>query len=88
MKRVFYLILAALLLSAPAVQACTACFGQSDSRMAQGMNMGIFVLLAVIISVLGGVACFFVYLARRGAQAGTSAPQPPAADFHATSTQH
>ena len=36
--------------------------------MAQGMNMGIFTLLGVILSVLAGVAGFFVYLARRGAQ--------------------
>jgi hypothetical protein len=52
----------------PAVQACTACFGKSDSNMAQGMNMGIFALLLVITSVLCGVAGFFVYLARRSSQ--------------------
>ena len=47
------------------VLACAACFGQSDSRMAQGMNMGIFALLLVITCVLGGVASFFVYLGKR-----------------------
>jgi hypothetical protein len=55
------------LTSAPLL-ACAACFGQSDSRLAQGMNMGILVLLLVITSVLCGVAGFFVYVARRGAQ--------------------
>ena len=32
--------------SAPAF-ACAACFGQSDSSLAQGMNMGILALLMV-----------------------------------------
>src|SRR5260221_3190431 len=45
--------------------ACAACYGQSDSRMAQSMNWGIFSLLGVIVLVLSGVAGFFVYLARR-----------------------
>jgi len=45
--------------------ACSACFGQSDSAMAKGMNMGIFSLLAVVIFVLGTFAAFFIYLARK-----------------------
>ena len=48
--------------------ACAACYGQSDSAMAKGMNMGIFSLLGVIVAVLGGIAGFFVYLAKRSAQ--------------------
>ena len=59
-------VLAAL--SQPALLACTACFGQSDSTMAKGMNMGIFALLLVITSVLCGVAGFFVYLAKRSSE--------------------
>jgi len=55
------------LFSAP-VLACTACFGQSDSSMARGMNMGIFALLLVITSVLCAIAGFFVFVARRTAQ--------------------
>ena len=47
------------------VLACSACIGASDSDLAKGMNMGIFVLLAVIVVVLGGIASFFIYLARR-----------------------
>jgi len=35
--------------------------------MAQGMNWGIFSLLAVIVSVLGGIAGFFIFLARKSA---------------------
>jgi hypothetical protein len=59
------LVLIFALISEPALLACTACFGQSDSNMAKGMNMGIFALLLVITSVLCGVAGFFVYLAKR-----------------------
>jgi maltodextrin utilization protein YvdJ len=35
--------------------------------MAKGMNWGILSLLAVITAVLGGVASFFVYLAKKSA---------------------
>src|SRR2546423_15389740 len=49
------------------VLACAACYGQSDSPMAQGMNWGIFSLLAVIVSVLGGIGGFFIFLARKSA---------------------
>jgi hypothetical protein len=52
---------------AGSAQACTACFGQSDSSLARGMNMGIFALLLVITSVLCAIAGFFVFLARRTA---------------------
>lgn len=66
-KSFLFLLTGALALEAwnSPVFACAACFGQSDSRMAQGMNMGIFALLLVITSVLCGVAGFFVYVARR-----------------------
>lgn len=64
-----YLTAAVLLGAAhPEAWACAACFGQSDSSMAQGMNMGIFSLLLVITTVLCGVAGFFVYLVRRSSQ--------------------
>src|SRR5688500_20227976 len=60
---IVYTVVGALLAfaSAPS-QACTACFGQSDSALARGMNMGIFALLLVITSVLCGVAGYFDYL--------------------------
>ena len=66
--------------------ACAACFGKSDSPMAQGMNMGIFSLLAVIVSVLAGVAGFFIYLACRGARV-SSHESPTAAVQEPISTQ-
>lgn len=61
--------LAAALVAAPQpLWACATCFGQSDAPMAQGMNMGIFTLLIVILSVLVGIAAFFVYIVRRAAR--------------------
>lgn len=62
------LLLAALLLSCPlCALACATCYGQSDSPLAQGMNWGIFTLLIVVGLVLGSVAAFFLFLARRSA---------------------
>ena len=69
-RSLFWSALAAFLLAAssPTVSACTACFGQSDSNMAKGMNMGIAVLLLIITCVLSGVAGFFVFVAKRTSQ--------------------
>ena len=53
--------------------ACAACYGQSDSPMAKGMNWGIFSLLVVVVFVLGGIATFFVYLAKKSATTGSEA---------------
>ena len=58
--------LVALLAGLPqSVLACSACFGKSDSALAQGMNAGILALLAVVVFVLSGFAAFFIYLAKR-----------------------
>mgnify|MGYP000285990027 CR=1 FL=1 len=54
---------------APGLQACTACFGRSDSKLAEGLNMGIFALLGVILLVLVWISAFFIYLARRSSSA-------------------
>ncbi len=53
---------------APVASACPACFGKTDSPLADGMNAGIFSLLFVVVLVLGGVAAFFIHLARRANQ--------------------
>lgn len=45
--------------------ACAACYGQSDSPMAQGMNWGIMVLLVVVGVVLSGIAGFFVFIVKK-----------------------
>jgi len=60
------------------VLACAACFGKSDSSMARGMNWGIASLLVVVIGVLGGIASFFIYIARKSAMADASMSGNPA----------
>ena len=54
------------------VLACAACFGKSDSALAKGMNWGIASLLVVVIGVMGGIASFFIYIARKSAMADAS----------------
>ena len=59
--------------------ACAACFGQSDGKMAQGMNMGIFSLLAVVVFMqvaVGGF--FFIFLRKRAARIQTEKAAPRA----------
>jgi hypothetical protein len=47
--------------------ACVACYGNSDSPLAEGMNKGILFLLGCIGMVLAAFVTFFVYLGRRAA---------------------
>ena len=68
-----WLVLGVCLLPSP-VWACAACFGASDSKLAVGMNWGIFSLLVVVVGVLGTIATFFIYLAKRAAMFSTTAP--------------
>ena len=55
------------LLMPQAAQACSVCFGGTDSQLSRGMLAGVLVLLLVVLSVLGGFVALFVYLARRAA---------------------
>jgi hypothetical protein len=59
--------IASLALAAPSALACAACYGKSDSALAQGMNWGIFSLLAIVVCVLGTIAGFFIFLAKKSA---------------------
>jgi hypothetical protein len=65
------LLLSALMLGLAAqpqvLLACAACYGQSDSPLAKGMNWGIFSLLGVVAVVLASVATFFIFLAKKSA---------------------
>jgi hypothetical protein len=80
LKRLCLPAVAALALHADAARACAACYGKSDSPLAQGMNWGIFSLLGVVVTVLGGIACCGIFLARRAAahaaSMSASAPAP------------
>jgi hypothetical protein len=65
----------AVVFHSESVFACAACFGKTDSPLAAGMNWGIFSLMGVVVCVLGGIATFFVYLAKRAAMTAPPAPQ-------------
>jgi len=66
-KKIIGLFALTLFLAPSAAQACTVCFGNSDSKLTQGMLAGVLVLLLFILAVLGGFVALFVYLARRAA---------------------
>ena len=68
------LLVLAVLMSPQAGFACAACYGASDSPLAQGMNMGILFLLGVIGSVLLGITAFFIFVARNAARLAAAAP--------------
>jgi len=59
------ILTAVLLAIARPALACPVCFGQSDSPLANAMNVGILVMLGVIVAVLAGFASFIVHLNRR-----------------------
>jgi heme/copper-type cytochrome/quinol oxidase subunit 2 len=58
-----------------AARACAACYGQSDSPLAEGINWGILTLLLVVAAVLGGFVTMFAYFARRAAAMAANAEQ-------------
>jgi hypothetical protein len=69
--------LAALLaLHSPSLFACAACYGKSDSPLAEGMNWGIFSLLFVVVCVLSAFAIFGIYLAKKSAAVAAASAQP------------
>ena len=47
------------------VFACPMCFGAEETSMIDGTKVGIFVLLAITLTVQGAFAGFFFYLRRR-----------------------
>ena len=63
------LLVLTLLLAPQALQACTVCFGDSNSKLTEGMLAGVFVLLFCVLAVLGGFVALFIFLARKAAAA-------------------
>ena len=72
LKRLASGLLVGLAIQPAGAWACAACYGQSDSAMAKGLNWGIFSLLAVVGIVLSGFASFFVYLGRKSTTLSTA----------------
>ncbi len=62
--------IAALLVSGSPVAACSVCFGDPDSAMAQGALVGVYVLGGVIGLVLFGVAGTALFWAQRSRRLG------------------
>ena len=57
----------ATLLSAQPALACSVCFGDPNSSMAQGVQAGVLVLLGVVGVVLTGLASLLLFWMRRAA---------------------
>jgi heme/copper-type cytochrome/quinol oxidase subunit 2 len=77
MKRLWLqtaMALGTLALASHPVLGCASCFGKSDSAMAEGMNAGIFVLLAFVLLFWIAFGSFFVFIVRRARQSGESLP--------------
>jgi heme/copper-type cytochrome/quinol oxidase subunit 2 len=68
-------VLAAVALAPSSLLACAACYGRSDSALAEGMNWGIFTLLGVVLTVLTCILVFFVHIVRKEEKAN-SHPAP------------
>ena len=72
--RWFYLLVATAVAALPGTApACSVCFGDPSSPVAQGVVMSVLALLGIVVTVLGGFAAFFIYIARRS----SSTPAPP-----------
>lgn len=80
-KPVLAMLALASALSAHPAMACAMCYanGNASSPLTKGMNWGIFSLLFVIVCVLGTIASFFIFLARKSAAVNAPAPAPDAA---------
>jgi heme/copper-type cytochrome/quinol oxidase subunit 2 len=71
-----FILLFALAHASPAF-ACAACYGKSDSALAEGMNWGIFAMLGFIGVVLAGVAGAGIYIIRRGSRIAAQTDNNP-----------
>jgi hypothetical protein len=54
-----------MVMSSSSVFACPMCFGAEETSMIDGTKIGIFVLLAITLTIQGAFAGFFFYLRRR-----------------------
>ena len=71
-------LLTLIFIAAPRLAlACPVCFGQNDSPLAKGVNMGVFFMLGIVAVMLGAFAMFFVHLSRRARLFDDSAASAP-----------
>jgi heme/copper-type cytochrome/quinol oxidase subunit 2 len=69
------LVAGAVALAPSSLLACAACYGRSDSALAEGLNWGIFTLLGVVLTVLTCILVFFVHIVRQEEKASSN-PAP------------
>jgi len=81
-------LIGAFVLLPGSLLACSACYGQSDSALAKGMNWGIASLLGVVVAVLGGLSSFFFVMARRAAHYRLPENQSPITDPNHPTVSH
>jgi hypothetical protein len=66
-----------VLLAPAKLLACATCFGGNiESPMADGMNWGIFTLLAVVGTVLATFLTFLIYVIRKSEALNAAAKNP------------
>ena len=75
--RTLSLMLVFGLLKPSPLLACAACYGRTDSPLAEGMNWGILTLLGVVLTVLSGIVVFFVHVIRRETPVDPPPPGQP-----------
>lgn len=69
-------MIAAAVAACPGVAlACSTCFGDPNSPMTKGMNVGILALLFIVGLVLGAICAFFFYLFKRSKSFIINAPE-------------
>ena len=70
------IVAAGLICQAQPLLACAMCAStRTDSPLAAGMNWGIMSLLVVVVFVLGSVASFFIFLAKKAAAVAAASAQ-------------
>ena len=66
-------ICSALISSARPAMACSVCYGDPNSPMTKGVEAGVLVLLAVVVTLLTLLGSLLLFWMRRAANLGDSA---------------
>lgn len=80
--RVFSIVVLILLAAPRATFACSVCMGRGDDPATRGLNAAIATLLIALLCVLGPIAGFMGYLARRAVTNPLALPEAPGGSSH------
>lgn len=78
MKSLLKILLLLVVASPAKLLACATCYGNVDTNMTEGMNWGIFTLMAVIGTVLAAFLTFLIYAIRKSEALEAAAQKNPA----------